>query len=210
MADGLFMTETSVRARAYAGRGWLGERLPMKEGEGGLEALVAAQLVEVSPVEEIYHRGIWHELEQPRTWELNGWWEALFGAIPMPPAEEAPEEKTPDSTLDVGVQAHPVGLQSADNQVRLLLERGLLTQKEPLYRLRVSVFEQNRALGILREGWQMDGDGQVVPPPGAEGLPGGQMLGDLPPRRRRVQATSLTQLLSLGLVIFDGERYRAA
>lgn len=176
MADGLFLQRGVVLDRATTGRGFVespgAEYLPNNVLKL-LGELQETGAVEVATVEEIYRSGRLAQLQLPRTWELNGWWENLYGMVPMPPAFE--EEGDDDEVWEEGVdlkleiKPHPVGLQSEDNQVRILMEKGLLSQYEPLFRLKMSVHEQARALGVLLEGWVVDAQGAVHLNPGLVG-----------------------------------------
>lgn len=216
MADALFITAEGVLWRARAGRG-LDPPLPVPaqvEPES-LVSAVDAGVVEALKVEEIYRAGLWDSLERPRTWELNGWWERLYGAVPMPPAPEDEDPSEEAEHLRLGVQTHPFGLQSPDNQVRALLEEGILRQDETMYRLRVSVHEQARALTALREGWRIDLAGGLGLPRAQDGADAATLkemaarLVKMDRRRRRFPAEALVQLVRLGLAQQAGDGYVA-
>lgn len=217
MADGLFMQREGILWRARAGRGLVDpSRLPDRGrlADSALDDAVAAGVVEAATVEDIYRAGRWEGLERPRTWELNGWWEALFGVIPMPPAREDDdddEEVDPLPAIPVGKRAHPFGLQSEDNQVRQLLERGLLSQGERLFRLRVSIHEQGRALSALREGWRIEATGVLALPQGDAATRQAMALRLARMHRgaRQFSTEALGQLVRLGLARRSPEGYLA-
>ena len=176
LADGLFLQREVILKRSQTGRGFVetpaAEYLPT-DAALWVDELVESGVVEVATVEEVYRSGRLAQLQFPRTWELNGWWENLYGLVPMPPAfdddPEDDEEVEEGTDLQLEIKPHPLGLQSEDNQVRILLEKGLLSQHEPLYRLKMSLHDQARVLDALLEGWMVDPRGNVDLPPGLVG-----------------------------------------
>jgi hypothetical protein len=144
MADGLFMQEEAV-ARAIACVAAIATVDPsraVRQMPEVLEILTDHRIIERLTVEELYHAGRIDELSHPRVWELNGWWDKLYGVIPA--RSEWDDEEDLDIWEDgpVGVQVGkmslPMGLEPEREEVRQLLEKRLLSQYEPLFRLRLS------------------------------------------------------------------------
>ncbi len=144
MADGLFLQEEPilVRMSRVATLASLDPGEVVARAPEVMETLVDKRICEVRSVEELYRLGRLEELGHPRVWELNGWWHKLYGVIKTR-AEWDDEEDLDlwdDSPpkLQVGKMALPLGVSPERDEIRKLLEKKLLSQHEPLYRLRLS------------------------------------------------------------------------
>lgn len=146
MADGLFMEpeaiarHVSVTAHAFG----LEPSRTVRGVPRVLEALLETRIAEKSSIEDIYHNKRWEELNHPRVWELNNWWERMYGAIPTRSHLDYEDDEDLDIWEDgpvglcVGKTSLPMGLEPERDDVRILLERKLLSQYDELYRIRLS------------------------------------------------------------------------
>lgn len=144
LADGLFMQQepicvgvSRVATLASLDPGSTVEQVP-----DVMEELLEHRICEQRTVEELYHLGRLDELSHPRVWELNGWWNKLYGVIAT--RSELDDEEDLDLWdegpigLKVGRISLPLGVSPERDEIRKLLENKLLSQYEPLYRLRLS------------------------------------------------------------------------
>jgi len=146
MADGLFMQPEAIARHVSSTAAALGgdSARAVRGLPRVLETLVENRIAELATIEELYHNKRLHELNHPRVWELNDWWEKLYGAIPTRSHLDVDDEEELDiweegpAGLRVGKTALPLGLEPERDEVRILLERKLLSQYEELYRLRLS------------------------------------------------------------------------
>lgn len=146
MADGLFMQQESIVTHVgrVAGMGNLDVRSCARQVPEILASLLDSKIAEKFSVEELYRKDRLAELNHPRVWELNSWWEKLYGAIPTRSHLDWDEDEDLDiweegpMGLCVGKMALPLGIEPERDDVRQLLEKKTLSQHEPLYRLRLS------------------------------------------------------------------------
>lgn len=144
LADGLFMEREAISRAVSAVATLTGgdSSRAVRQMPEVLGVLVEHHIVERLTVEELYHAGRIDELNHPRVWELNSWWEKLYGVIPA--RSEWDEEEDLDIWEDgpvglpVGKVALPMGLEPERDEVRVLMEKRLLSQYESLFRLRLS------------------------------------------------------------------------
>jgi hypothetical protein len=144
MADGLFMQAVSVERHVKIVAPILDQdpHRAVKLVPDVLDALVEKNILEQHSIEDLYRASRLDELSHPRVWELNAWWEAYYGIIP------AKSEWDDEDDLDiweegplglaVGKTTLPIGVLVEREEVRNLLEKKVLTQYEPLFRLRLS------------------------------------------------------------------------
>ena len=144
MADGLFMHPDAIRRAVVkvALMARLDSDQAADEVPEVIDELTAQRILERHSIEELYRADRMDELNHPRVWELNGWWESLYGVIPTRPAWEDEDELDlwddgPEG-IDIGKTSLPIGMEPERDEVRALLEAQVLTQYEPLYRLRLS------------------------------------------------------------------------
>jgi len=144
MADGLFMHPDAVARGAALVASVVAadsDRVARQVGDV-LELLTRQNILERLSVEDLYRADRLGELSHPRVWELNGWWENLYGIIPA--RSEWDEEEDLDIWddgpigLPVGKTSLPMGVSPERDDIRVLLERKILSQYEFLFRLRLS------------------------------------------------------------------------
>lgn len=146
MADGLFMQPTSVghHVASIARVVQLDAGRAVRQVPKVIEALTDHRIVERATIEELYHNNRLSELNHPRVWELNSWWEQLYGAIPTRSHLDWDDEEDLDiweegnAGLLVGKTSLPAGLEPERDEIRTLLEKKVLSQYEDLFRLRLS------------------------------------------------------------------------
>lgn len=146
MADGLFMQPESIARQVsnVAPLAGLEPSRARKQVPAILETLEERQIVEKSTVETLYYEKRLRELNHPRVWELNSWWEKLYGAIPTRSHLDVDDDEELDIWedgpvgLSVGKTTLPLGVEPERDDIRILLEKKHLSQYEPLYRLRLS------------------------------------------------------------------------
>ncbi len=144
MADGLFLQEEAilVRISRVATLCDLDPREEVERMPAVMERLVENKICEVRSVADLYHLERLDELSHPRVWELNGWWHKLYGVVKTRTDWDAGEDlelwEDAPPQLKVGRMSLPVGVSPERDEVRTLLEKKLLSQYEPLYRLRLS------------------------------------------------------------------------
>jgi len=145
MADGLFMSPECIQGevtRLTSGVGGDAKRA-RRQVPDVLEQLCEHSIIEKQSVESLYRLGRLEELNHPRVWEINGWWEKLYGVIPA--RSEFDDEPDLDlwedglqPALEIGKTSLPIGMEPERDEIRLLMEKKLLSQYEFLYRLRLS------------------------------------------------------------------------
>ncbi len=144
MADGLFLQEEPilVRVSRVATMCSLDPGDEVARVPEVMDTLVESKVCEARSVEELYRLERLDELGHPRVWELNSWWHKLYGDVKTRADwDDAEDIELWDETLPelkVGKMALPLGVSPERDEIRKLLEKKLLSQYEPLYRLRLS------------------------------------------------------------------------